>query len=319
MALLSYFNSVSQVMLQIFLLGLVGFVLVRKKILLSEAVTGLSSFLIGVAFPALIFWQLVTKFSFSLYPDWWIFPLASFIITGLGLSIGFLFSLSVKDTQLKREFVSLAGFQNAGYLPLTLLAWIAPEEYRDILLIYLFLFLLGFNLVIWSWGVYFLSHKLKTFSLAGLFSPPVIAILLGFTFVSLRLNAFMPKFILQPIELLGNCSFPLAVVVLGAILAELCGQKPFEKKIISNLILAKLIVLPILGLVFLSFFRLPYLLGFLIIVELAVPSANSLAVIARKYSEEEKIISQGIFVSHLASLVTLPVFLALFNWLSLRH
>ncbi|OGX25804.1 MAG: hypothetical protein A3J51_04450 [Omnitrophica WOR_2 bacterium RIFCSPHIGHO2_02_FULL_45_21] len=347
MALLSYFNSVSQAMLQIFLLGLVGFVLVRKKILLSEAVTGLSSFLIGVAFPALIFWQLVTKFSFSLYPDWWIFPLASFIITGLGLCVGFLFSLSVKDARLRREFVSLVGFQNAGYLPLTLLAWIVPGGYRDILLIYLFLFLLGFNLVIWSWGVYFLSaSKLKTFSFAGLFSPPVIAILLGFTFVSLKLNSLIPKFILQPIELLGNCSFPLAVVVLGATLAELSNYKPegsglpsdrqshkpegsglpsdrqshrpFEKKTISKLILAKLIVLPSLGLLFVSSFRLPYLLGLLIIMELAVPSANSLAVIARKYPEEEKLISQGIFISHLVSLITLPVFLALFHWIALR-
>lgn len=306
-------------MLQIFLLGLVGFVLVRKKILLSEAVTGLSSFLIGVTFPALIFWQLVTKFNFSLYPDWWIFPLASFIITGLGLFVGFLFSLSVKDAQLKREFVSLVGFQNAGYLPLTLLAWIAPKEYQDILLIYLFLFLLGFNVVIWSWGVYFLSHKLKTFSLAGIFSPPVIAVLAGLAFVALKLNGFMPKFILQPIELLGNCSFPLAVVVLGATLAELSSHRQFQKKIIFRLILAKLIVLPTLGLLLVSSFRLPYLLGLLIIMELAVPSANSLAVIARKYSEEGKIISQGIFVSHLVSLVTLPVFLALFNWFSLRH
>ena len=319
--------------MQIFLLGLVGFVLVRKKILLSEAVTGLSSFLIGVAFPALIFWQLVTKFSFSLYPDWWIFPLASFIITGLGLCVGFLFSLSVKDARLRREFVSLVGFQNAGYLPLTLLAWIVPGGYRDILLIYLFLFLLGFNLVIWSWGVYFLSaSKLKTFSFAGLFSPPVIAILLGFTFVSLKLNSLIPKFILQPIELLGNCSFPLAVVVLGATLAELSNYKPegsglpsdrqshrpFEKKTIAKLILAKLIVLPSLGLLFVSSFRLPYLLGLLIIMELAVPSANSLAVIARKYPEEEKLISQGIFISHLVSLITLPVFLALFHWIALR-
>lgn len=303
-------------MLQIFLLGLVGFVLVRKKILLSEAVSGLSSFLIGVTFPALIFWQLVTKFSFSLYPDWWIFPLASFIITGLGLSVGFLFSLSVKDAQLRREFVSLAGFQNAGYLPLALLAWIAPEKYQDILFIYLFLFLLGFNLVIWSWGVYFLSAR-KTFSLAGLFSPPVIAILAGLALVSLKLNSLMPKFILWPIELLGNFSFPLAVVVLGAVLAELSSHRPFQKKIISRLILAKLIVLPALGLLLVSSFRLPYLLGLLIIMELAVPSANSLAVIARKYSEGEKLISQGIFISHLASLITLPVFLALFHWMAL--
>ncbi len=305
-----------------FLLGIVGFILVRKKVLLPEGVSGLSSFLIGVTFPALIFWQLVTKFNFNLYPDWWIFPLASLVVTAVGLVTGFLFSLSEKDTQLRREFVGLVGFQNAGYLPLTLFSWIAPREYRDILLIYLFLFLLGFNLVIWSWGVYFLSaRKLKHFSLASLFSPPVVAILAGLVFVSLKLNAFVPMFILSPIELLGNCSFPLAVVVVGATLAELVahrpeGHKPFKKRIIAKLILAKLIVLPALGLLLVSFFRLPPLLGLLIIIELAVPSANSLAVIARKYSEEEKIISQGIFISHLMSLVTLPVFLVLFNWVS---
>ena len=319
MSLLSYFNSVSRAMLQMFLLGLIGFILVRKKTLSAEGLSGLTTFLIGLSFPALIFWQIITKFSFSLYPDWWIFPLVSFIITGLGLSVGFLFSLPARDAQLRREFVSLVGFQNAGYLPLTLLAWIAPKEYQDILLIYLFLFLLGFNLVIWSWGVYFLSaHKLKNFSLAGIFSPPVIAILAGLAFVALRLNGLMPKFILQPIELLGNCSFPLAVVVVGATLAELSSHRPFQKKLISKLILAKLIVLPALGLLLVSSFRLPYLLGLLIIMELAVPSANSLAVIARKYSEEEKLISQGIFISHLASLITLPVFLAIFQWITLR-
>ncbi|MEK7875713.1 MAG: AEC family transporter, partial [Pseudomonadota bacterium] len=99
-------------MLQMFLLGIVGFILVRKKVLLPEGVSGLSSFLIGVTFPALIFWQLVTKFNFNLYPDWWIFPLASLVVTAVGLVTGFLFSLSEKDTQLRREFVGLVGFQN---------------------------------------------------------------------------------------------------------------------------------------------------------------------------------------------------------------
>lgn len=320
MTLLFYFNSISQAMLQIFLLGLVGFILVRRRVLSAQGLSGLTTFLIGLSFPALIFWQIVTKFSFSLYPDWWLFPLASLVVTAIGLLIGFLFSLAEKDSQLRREFISLVGFQNAGYLPLTLFSWIAPREYRDILLIYLFLFLLGFNLVIWSWGVYFLSaHKLKTFSLASLFSPPVIAILLGFAFVSLKLNAFSPKFILQPIELLGNCSFPLAIVVVGATLAELGVHKPLEKKIIFKLIFAKLIFLPMLGLLLIRFFRLPDLLGLLITIELAVPSANSLTVIARKYSQEERIISQGIFVSHIVSLITLPLVLTLFNWVVFRH
>ena len=81
-------------MLQIFFLGLVGFVLTRRKLLAPQGLTGLTTFLIGVSFPALIFWQVVTRFSFSLYPQWWIFPLISLAITLLGLATGYFFSFS---------------------------------------------------------------------------------------------------------------------------------------------------------------------------------------------------------------------------------
>ena len=210
-------------------------------------------------------------------------------------------------------------------MPLILLNRIVSNNEADTVLIYLFLFLLGFNLVIWSWGVYFLSgQKRKDFSLGSLFSPPVIAVLLGFLLVALKINSLIPGFVLGPLEMLGNCSFPLAVVVVGASLAELrlSGRQDItdrlgEKKIIFKLILAKLIVLPLLGLLLIRGLRPPYLVGLLVILELAVPSANSLVVISRRYCPEEKIISQGIFFSHIASLVTIPLFLAIFNLIAL--
>lgn len=315
MKVLFYFNSVSQVMLQIFFLGLVGFVLTRRKLLSSEGLTGLTTFLIGISFPALIFEQIITKFSFSLYPQWWIFPLLSLAITVLGLALGYFFSFSRRDIKYRREFISLVGFQNAGYMPLILLNRIVPNNEADTVLIYLSLFLLGFNLIIWSWGVFFLcGREKKDFSLGSLFSPPVAAVLLGFLLVVLRINLSIPGFVLEPLKMLGNCSFPLAVVVVGASLAELClPAKLWDKRIIFKLILAKLIVLPLLGLLLIRGLRPPYLVGLLVILELAVPSANSLAVISRRYCKEDKIISQGIFFSHIASLVTIPLFLTIFN------
>ena len=320
MELLTYFKSMSQGMLEIFFLGLVGFILVRRKILSQEGLAGLTSFFIDISFPALIFWQIVTRFNFRLYPDWWLFPLASLAITALGLSVGYLFSLSLENAQGKREFICLVGFQNSGYLPLVLLNWIVPKEQLGQMLIYLFLFLLSFNLVIWSWGVYFLSaHKLRQFSLASFLSAPVIAMLLGLGFVFLNIVRFLPQFILSPLAALGNCSFPLAMVVVGASLAELYNLKGVESKAaasngaILKLVLAKLIVLPLLGLLFIKHFKITYLVGLLIILELAVPSATNLAIISRRYSQKDEIISRGIFISHIASLITLPLALAAFN------
>ena len=307
-------------MLQIFCLGLVGFVLVRRKVFSKEGLTGLTNLLIEVLLPSLMFWQIVTKFNFGIYSNWWLFPLASLIITIFGLAMGYVFSASSKDKILRKEFVSLIAFQNSGYLPLTLLGWIVPKEQVSTALIYLFLFLMGFNLVIWSWGVYFLSsHKSRYFSFPSLFSPPVIATLLGLICVALKINSIIPEFVLSPLNMLGQCSFPLAIIVVGASLADLYVNKPVNIALIGKLVLAKLIILPLCGLALVSYVRLPYLIGLLFVLELAVPSATSLAVIVRKYTKEESIISQGVFVTHIASIVTLPLVLSLFNWIVLQR
>ena len=101
-------------------------------------------------------------------------------------------------------------------------------------------------------------------------------------------------------------------MVVGASLAQLYNKQAIDLRNIIKLSL--LVVHPaLLGLLFLSLVRLPYLIGLLIILELAVPSATNLAIITRKYARQEKIISQGIFFSHILSLITLPVFLTLFN------
>jgi malate permease and related proteins len=319
MMLLTYSRSIAEAMLQIFFLGAIGFILVRKKVISSEGVTGLTKLLIEVVFPALIFWQIVTKFEFRQFPRWWMISLLSMGITALGIGIGYIFGYSIKDKQEKREFMCLVGFQNSGYLPLTLLGWIVPQEQLSTMLIYLFLFLLGFNLVIWSWGVFFLSaHKAKRFSMGSLFSPPVVATLAGFICVILKIHQVMPNFILSPLGMLGNCSFPLAVIVVGASLADLYVGKSIASGQMIRLVLAKLIIMPLIGLAVIMYVRLPYLISLLLVLQLAVPSATTLAIVARRYGQKEKLISQGVFITHIVSLATLAVFLTLFNWIVFR-
>jgi predicted permease len=78
------------------------------------------------------------------------------------------------------------------------------------------------------------------------------------------------------------------------------------------MILMKMIILPALGLWLVLVFKLPALVGLLIIMQLAMPPATSLSVIMRHYKKEDLLISQGIFFSHILGLVTLPLFLSLY-------
>lgn len=304
---------------QIFLLALIGYFLVKKNILGAEGLNALSRLVVEVTLPILIFCQLVKDFTFSLYPNWWIFPILSIAITLAGLLLGFLFTGFIPTQTRKIQFLSLITFQNSGYLPLALVAALLPKEKLDTMFIYLFLFLLGFNLVIWSLGVYLLTFtRAKRFELGSLFSPPVIVTIFSLLFILVGLNRVMPDALLGPLRMIGDCTLPLAMFVVGGNLAKIyLGQ--IDKKAIFFMILAKLIILPLVGLCLIMRFKLPELLGLLILIQLAMPPATSLSLITGHYKKEDLLISQGIFFGHIFSLISLPVFLSLyFSWVMLK-
>lgn len=309
---LEFFKITSSAVAQIFLLGAIGFFLVKRNILGEGGLVTLSRLVIEVTLPILIFYQLTKNFSFSLYPNWWVFPLISIAITVLGLVIGLIFIGFFKGQQKKMQFLSLIAFQNSGYLPLTLVAAMLPEDKSTPMFIYIFLFLLGFNLVMWSVGVYMLTFsKLKRFELGSFFSPPVIATIFSLICVFFGLNKLMPEMLIHPFKMIGECTLPLAIFVVGGNLALIRLDK-VDKKAITILSLVKLVIMPLLGILLIAKFNLPELIGLLIIIQLAVPSATSLSVILTHYKKEDILISQGVFFSHILSIVTLPIFLGLY-------
>lgn len=309
---LASFGITGSAVLQIIILGAIGYFLVKRKVLGSDGLDALSRLTIDVTLPILIFCQLTMGFSFKLYPHWWVFPLISLAITIVGLLAGFLFSGFIRGHQNKLQFISLVGFQNSGYLPLALFAALFPKELLGPMLIYLFLFLLGFNFVTFSVGVYILTFlKDKKFDWLSLFNPPVIATFLSMFLVFFKLNAFIPDFVIKPLNLIGECTLPLAMLVVGGGIAQIhLGQ--IDKKAMCLLVLAKLIVLPLLGILFLLHVKLPPLVSLLIFIQLAMPPAANLSIIIRHYKKEDLLISQGLFFGHIFSILTLPLLLGLY-------
>ncbi len=299
-------------MAEIFLLGAIGYVLVKKEILGEGCLDTLSRLVVEVTLPLLIFCQLIKDFRFDLYPHWWIYPLLSIVITLVALAVGYLFTGFVKGAQHKVQFLSLITFQNSGFLPLVLIAALLPPGKSDIMFIYLFLFLIGFNLVVFPLGIYILSfHEHKKFELGTLFSPPVIASILSLAVIFFRLTGFFPDVVIKPLRMIGDCTLPLAMFVVGGSLAVV-RLKNIDLKAMSLVLLVKLVVLPLLGLALVTKLQMPELIGLLIILELAVPPATTLSVITRHYKKEDLLISQGIFFGHIASLISLPIFLSLY-------
>lgn len=296
---------------QAFVPGVIGYILLKRNFLGREGLTALSRLTLDVFLPLLIFIRLLRDFSFQTYANWWKFPLLSIAITAAGLAAGYVFSVFLKDRVERVQFVNLIAFQNSGYLPLVLVASLLSGPALDTMLIYLFLFLLGFNLVMFSAGVYMLTCDRKCpFNYWRLFNPPVAATLIGLALVYVGWQQYIPHTLTKPLAALGDCTVSLSMLVVGGNVAAI-HFGTLRLKAVSLMVFVKLLLLPLLGIAAVAWLQVPTALSFLIVLQLAMPPATNLSLIISQYAKEDLIISEGVFFGHIVAIFTLPLVLSL--------
>lgn len=297
-------------------LASVGFFLVRKKIVSDAGLETLSRLVIGLFLPLLMFTQIIGGFTFRNLPDWWTFPLLSVALTVLGYGLGLLFlRANPSFSSQSGAFLGISTFQNSGYLPLPLVAGLLSPDQASEMFIYIFLFLLGFNMTIFSFGIFVLDGR-KTecrFDYKDMFNAPVMATLAALAVVALRLQAWIPPIVSKPADLLGRCAIPLSIFVVGGNLAMIpLHSVRHVRPLVSGLVL-KLLVLPAVVLILLFLFKPRPLVGFLLLLQACMPPAALLSVIAKNEKLEDELINQAIFYGHLLCIVTIPLFLGLYR------
>ena len=241
--------TIAIAMIKLFILILTGYVLYSRKFIGEKFLDTLSLLLVRVLFPALIVSKTVTHFSFGEYPYWWILPIAAVIFSLAGMLIGYVIFGFLKGFDSRREFMCSCGFQNCGYLPMNLVLFSFAGQAADRLLIYIFLFIMGFNLLVWSVLPLFLSGKLKKgFKPRALLTPPVIATVFSLIWVSLFGKGSMPHLALDPLKQLGQAAFPLTMIILGAFLCRYRAltPPPQNKMPLVAAVVAKLFLFPAL-------------------------------------------------------------------------
>jgi len=307
------FESTFLAMLQIFLLGLVGFVLVRTKFVDVKGLESLSTLIINIILPAFNFSQVTAHFDPHRFTNWWVFPLLGFAVTlgGLLLASGILaFNPKLKARQ---EFKALVAFQNSGYIPLSILAAFPPNEIWAQLTIYILIFLVGFDMLVWSLGVWLMtSGTPQKFGWQKLLNPPMLATLSSVMLMFLGVGQHIPDVILRPVNMLGNCLLPMVMLVLGGNFAVI-NFKTLPAMDILGVGLTKLFVYPLIMISLLLMVRVDFLIGFLLVMEAAMPSANSLSVIGRYYrTPNQDFINQALFFTNVVSVLTIPLFLTVY-------
>lgn len=308
------FYAVSLAIIKLFILALIGYLLRLRNVIDDKFVDTLSLLLVRGIFPALIISKTVTHFNFIAYPLWWIFPLAAILFSALGAGIGLVIRPFLKNRASGKEFVASVAFQNCGYLPMNLILFSFAGALADKLLIYMFLFLIGFNLVMWSFVPFFLAGRKSGMPKRDiLFNPPVVATIFSLLVVAIAGPGSLPPVLMDPLRQLGRAAFPLAMLTLGA---YLCRYKAYGSANKGALIVggaAKLFLLPLLTLPILYFVPLSYDHKFFLFLESMMPTAVSLVVIGSYVKCDNKFFSSSIFYTHIVAIFSIPFWLMIFK------
>lgn len=310
-------GAVFVAVMKLFLISLLGFFLYRRNLIKEEGLRFLTFLVINYTVPCLIFSNLIENAQIVLAHSLTIFIVLSLSIFLLGYSLGFLASFKRK-LALRSQFISLVSFQNSGYLPITIAFFLFPPGLRENFLVFVFLYLLGFNIILWSIGSSFIFKRADLkFRLKGLFIPPITSTIVALGLVYTQAAKFIPSLFTSPLKIVGETSFVLSAVILGCWLARV-ELRGFSKRLflLSQATILKLIVLPLLFLIGVISFKLFSLLGLFIILQAAMPSAVSLPIVANLRGADSEFVSEGVFFTHIVSIFTIPLWVGLYLKLS---
>ncbi len=301
-------------MAKLFLLALAGYISYHLKIVTGDFVDVLSRLLVRVIFPALIVSKVITRFDPSEFAFWWVLPLSATAFSLGGMLMGAVALKFMKKCASPREFMCACGFQNCGYLPMNLIVFAFSGALADKLLVYVFLFILGFDILMWSLVPLFITGKIKSdFKVSTLFSAPVVATLFSISWVILTKRAALPEVIMDPLKQLGQAAFPMAMFVLGAYLHKYQAFMPERKTPLVYVSLVKLALFPAVILAILLFMPFDTEMKYFLFLQSTLPTAVAMVIIGSYTASDSKFLSSVIFYTHILSIFTIPIWLAVFG------
>ncbi len=267
------------VVLRLFGLTLAGYLLFSIPLLRRRLLDPFVFVVLNVLFPLYFVHNFPAGWDAAVAVGWqWmvVFFAACIVLMGFQMMLGrfLVHRTRLLQTEHPRELVSLFAVHNAGYLPLPILSVFAPQS----LMVYMFFFVLAFNLIFWTVAVSYMSGRGR---LVFRLNVPIVGIFVGLLLAVFHLYRFVPSIIRLPIKLL---IFP-ALFMIAMIFVPLRGLPP--------------------GLAF------GIRLG--VVLQAAVPPATNLMIVAKAFGTEKQVhyTGSGIIVTYLSSLVTLPLFLFL--------
>jgi predicted permease len=297
----------------------------RRGWLVEDVTRGLSRFVVDLAFPALVFTQLLRTVTVpALQAGWWVPLLSAVVILG-SAAIGRVGARVARVApESRRTFIFLVAVPNWVFLPLLIAdALYGAEGVRFVLL-----FNMGAQIVLWTEGVRMLHGRpVGRDALRGLLGNVGLMATLAGILVALAwpgaavlchpaggsggLRA-AGETVMGALQMLGDLTIPLSLLVTGAQLGRRPNATAADVRALAGVIVCRLLVAPVVLLALaqglaLAGWRMPETSFITLAVIVAMPVAISCTMFVDRFGGDRALSAAGIFYTTLLSLVSVPV------------
>ncbi|MEE0776335.1 MAG: AEC family transporter [Bacillota bacterium] len=298
-----HISSVINQMVILFFILLIGYVANRCKVMTDVSNRWLTKLMLNVTVPAMILASVMdTQISMSI-TDLLVIIAIAFLTSGILLVLGLIVPHLLRVPKGNRGlYTFMTMFGNIAFMGFPVISSI----YGDEAIFYSALFMIPFNLLIFSLGVMLIAPKGEAkMDLSFLKSPALIASILSVILFFLPVS--VPDVIAETCNLVGDITVPGAMLLIGSTLALLPIRQMFNDWRIYIFSAIRLIALPLIMWVLLHpLVHDPLILG-IAVVNSAMPVATNATMFCMEYGGNEKLASKGIFLTTVLSVITIPL------------
>lgn len=318
-------NEVEIILKQILiltLLGVTGFAAGKGKFLPENTHRYISALILKITMPFLIF-TTMGNYSFTgetLKNGFLIFVLGIFfILLGGFISLGPCKLMGIRE-KTKNIYIAQSMFGNVIFMAYPLL----KAMYGDEGIVYAIFFNIANDAILWTLGVYlFNRHNTKNWrdNLSHLVNPNTLAFMGGllmillkgiFKFENINIYKSIWDIFYSAFYNLGHITIYLSMIFIGLILSgvKISGIKDiFDRARYLVYSLFKLIIVPVAAILFFKatgdFFDI--FVKRIVALQLAMPASTIVSALALEYDSDYNAATEGIFVSTILSIFTLPL------------
>lgn len=304
---MNFINTFTQVLI-LFILILIGYFIRYRNLIDKSFTSKLSNLVLSIFLPALIINSMQINFEPSIINKIIIIILLSFITYLISYLIAYSLKFIFKSDKDIGVYQYAVMFSNVGFMGYPVVQSIFGSD----ALFYASIFNLPFNLLIMTLGVYLLcrGNKNYDFSIKSFVNPVIVSILIGFILFIFRIK--LPIFINDTLELLGDLTTPLSMLIIGSMLCESPAKECFFNKKLYLIVFIRLLFIPACIYFILKGIVNDKLLLSIPVILTSMPIATNAAIMANKYKANESLASQLVFLSALLSIITIPFISFLF-------